>query len=308
MNKHAYLIIANRNFNQLCTLLALLDDYRNDIYLLIDAKSTGYSFDKFKNLLKYSNLFRVTPIKIYWGDYSQIQAELNLLKSSASKHYSFYHLLSGLDLPLHNQNYIHSFFSKYQGKQFLTFTDREIFLKNHIKNRVKYFHYLSKISEKAFKYKYWIKLIHLYSNIELSLQKLINVNRWGKNSQELMYGSNWFSIDDDFAHYIIEHEKWIKKFFSFSVCGDELFVHTLAVNSRFDEQIYNKTGVKDKPSDRQGNMRFINWWDGGPYTWKVKDFNALINIRNKGYLYSRKFDEQIDSKIIEMVADIVRKE
>lgn len=38
--KHAYLIIANRNPGQLQNLLNTIDDYRNDIYLLIDAKST----------------------------------------------------------------------------------------------------------------------------------------------------------------------------------------------------------------------------------------------------------------------------
>ncbi|MDN5954725.1 MAG: hypothetical protein L0H99_12605 [Loigolactobacillus coryniformis] len=37
---HAYLIIANRNFKQLNLLLRLLDDSRNDIYLLIDQKAT----------------------------------------------------------------------------------------------------------------------------------------------------------------------------------------------------------------------------------------------------------------------------
>lgn len=39
MQKHAYLIIANRNPGQLQTLLTLLDDSRNDIYLLVDRKA-----------------------------------------------------------------------------------------------------------------------------------------------------------------------------------------------------------------------------------------------------------------------------
>ena len=39
MKKHAYLIIANRNPNQLKMLLSVLDDSRNDIYLYIDNKS-----------------------------------------------------------------------------------------------------------------------------------------------------------------------------------------------------------------------------------------------------------------------------
>jgi len=37
--KHAYMIIAHTNFEQLQTLLDLLDDERNDIYLHIDKKA-----------------------------------------------------------------------------------------------------------------------------------------------------------------------------------------------------------------------------------------------------------------------------
>ncbi len=37
-NKHAYLIMAHDNFEQLKILLDLIDDYRNDIYLHIDKK------------------------------------------------------------------------------------------------------------------------------------------------------------------------------------------------------------------------------------------------------------------------------
>ena len=37
--KHAYMIIAHTNFQQLQTLIDLLDDERNDIYLHIDKKA-----------------------------------------------------------------------------------------------------------------------------------------------------------------------------------------------------------------------------------------------------------------------------
>jgi len=40
LKKHAYLIIANRNFGQLQLLINLLDDPRNDIFIEIDRTST----------------------------------------------------------------------------------------------------------------------------------------------------------------------------------------------------------------------------------------------------------------------------
>ncbi|WP_318766710.1 beta-1,6-N-acetylglucosaminyltransferase [Lactiplantibacillus carotarum] len=117
MNRHAYLIIANRNIDQLQMLTELLDDSRNDIYILIDAKS---SISKISFKTKYSKLTYVSSIKIYWGDYSQIQAELNLLRAATENgDYAFYHLLSGLDLPLANQDVIHDFFDDKIGYNFL---------------------------------------------------------------------------------------------------------------------------------------------------------------------------------------------
>lgn len=38
MSRHAYLILAHKNWQQLCTLLTLLDDPRNDVFLHIDSK------------------------------------------------------------------------------------------------------------------------------------------------------------------------------------------------------------------------------------------------------------------------------
>ncbi|WP_217271814.1 beta-1,6-N-acetylglucosaminyltransferase, partial [Lactobacillus helveticus] len=111
MGKHAYLIIANRNPNQLNLLLKTIDDSRNDIYLLIDKKS----INNFNRIFKprYSILTMVDPLNIFWGDYSLISAELRLFSVAKSGNYDYYHLLSGLDLPLVNQDIIHSFFDKY---------------------------------------------------------------------------------------------------------------------------------------------------------------------------------------------------
>ena len=122
MQKHAYLIIANRNPGQLQTLLTLLDDSRNDIYLLVDRKSVGYPRD-FQ--LNYATLFSVSPLVIDWGSYSQIEAEMRLFQAAAPGKYAYYHLLSGLDLPLANQDEIHAFFAAHPGKEFITYSSQE---------------------------------------------------------------------------------------------------------------------------------------------------------------------------------------
>ena len=39
MDRHAYLILAHKNFGQLRKLIELLDDPRNDIFVHVDAKA-----------------------------------------------------------------------------------------------------------------------------------------------------------------------------------------------------------------------------------------------------------------------------
>ena len=122
MLKHAYLIMAHNDFGILEKLLKLLDDPRNDIYLHIDKKVKKFNFANFQKLLTKSKLYFVDRLDVRWGDFSQVQCELKLLKAAIGGEYQYYHLLSGVDLPLKSNDEIHTFFGKHQGKQFVHFT------------------------------------------------------------------------------------------------------------------------------------------------------------------------------------------
>ena len=50
---------------------------------------------------------------VRWGDISVVDAEFALFDEAYRRgEYSYYHLLSGVDMPLKTQNYIHRFFEK----------------------------------------------------------------------------------------------------------------------------------------------------------------------------------------------------
>ena len=63
MQKHAYMIIAHNEFDLLETLVRLLDDPRNDLYIHIDAKVQDFDFDRFRGLVRYSGLY-FTPQRV----------------------------------------------------------------------------------------------------------------------------------------------------------------------------------------------------------------------------------------------------
>lgn len=98
--KHAYLIQAHNNKNQLLKLIHSLDYELNDIYIHIDAKSDLIQFvNEFK--CNKAKLYVVNSIKQHWGGFSQIHAEMILLESAFKNGpYLRYHLISGSDIPL----------------------------------------------------------------------------------------------------------------------------------------------------------------------------------------------------------------
>lgn len=284
MDKHAYLVIAHNNLKILRMLIDLLDYKDNDIYIHIDKKSNI-------NIKDINVENRKSKIKIYkeidvkWADFSQIETEMFLLKkASIEVKYKYYHLISGVDLPLKSQKYIHDFFLKNAGKEFIHFSGEKVNQKT--KNRVEYKHMFTKYA--SFK-KNW--LLQKFDTVIVYVQKVMRKRNKISNIQ---YGSNWFSITDDLARYVLEKEKWIQENFKHSSFGDELFLQTIVNNSSFKENLY----TSKFNGDNHSNMRLIDWKRGTPYTYRIEDYNLLMDSE---YLWARKFDEKVDIRIVEKI-------
>lgn len=80
--KHAYLIIAHKENEILEKLLKLLDSKENDIYIHVDAKTKMFDFGRIQKFVEHSRVVFTDRTKVYWGDYSQVNSELVLLKAA----------------------------------------------------------------------------------------------------------------------------------------------------------------------------------------------------------------------------------
>lgn len=295
--RHAYLILAHNNFKQLSKLVSLLDDRDNDIFIHIDKKSNillenlSMSFN-----LKFSKVHIYNKYKIYWGHYSMVEAEIFLFEESSKIGYDYYHLISGLDLPIKSMNYIKEFFEKNSGKEFVL-CDESFSKQTQVKRRAKYYYHLQKYRKNrnsiiAF-------MANLFNKIDIFIQMILRINRLKSENIQLMAGSQWVSITNDFVIYLLEKKSLIKKLFIYSNCSDELFVQTILYNSNFKNKLYTNE------ENGYDNMRKILWENnnsGSPYVWKNEDFNNLANSRA---LFARKFDSQIDNEIINLIANYV---
>ena len=67
VQRHAFLIMAHKDDETLRTLLNLLDDSRNDIFLHMDAKNVAWDEDSLRPILKRAGCYFVPRTNIVWG-------------------------------------------------------------------------------------------------------------------------------------------------------------------------------------------------------------------------------------------------
>lgn len=286
---HAYMIIAHNQFELLERLIHKLDDKRNDLYIHIDAKVKDFDFEKFSSLTKYSRvIFTDERIDITWGDYSQVRCELLLLKTaveneSSSCPYSYFHLISGVDLPIKTNDEIHSFFEKNSGKEFVHYTSNtpdQLF-----ENRIRYYHFFRKKRNLFYK---------IIAQVFLSVQKLFRVNRLKGTGIKVQKGCNWFSITGEFAHYIASNSEKYGAIFNYSYCADEVFIQTIAENSKFGKNLF----MPNCNNNHYACARLIDWKRGNPYVFRKEDYEL---IKSSPCMFARKFDMNIDREIVDML-------
>lgn len=296
--KHAYLIMAHKEPYNLRKLLELLDDENNDIFIHIDIKSTILHKEEIMKWCSKSKICFVQQTNVQWAAYSGIKCEIILLEEAVKGNYDYYHLLSGQDLPLVSQKNIHRFFEENKGKEFVSLYDRKDldWRIQALYERVCYWH-MKELGDR-FSSAFMKKVVEIFSKVWLKVQKLLHIKRDIK-IEEVVFGKNWFSITNEFAHYVLEQKKEIEKVFKYTASGDEMFLQYLLVKSPYKDNNY----ITDKDS----SMRYVDWTrsvnKANPHIWEAGEFNELINC---GYLFARKFDSTIDKTIIDNICDYVK--
>ena len=284
MNKHAYLIMAHNDWSLLSRLLRCLDDKRNSIFIHIDKKS---KFDiSFLYEPEYAECFFVERRTASWGGYSLVAVELELLSEAMLKgDFDFYHLLSGQDLPLKSQDFIHSFFDKHVGKNFILF-DPNAEKNCLIENRIQQYHFFQDaIGRKTGP---WIALLERIESFSLYVQRKLKVDRISHCPAKIFKGRQWFSISREMADYVLSRKKDIHRWFRYSLCADEMFLQTIAMDSPLRETIMDNS------------LREIDWIRGKPYTYRKEDYEMLVNSSN---LFARKFSTEVDDTIIDLLCN-----
>lgn len=290
MARHAFLIAAHDSSYVLERLMRLLDDERNDLYLHVDRKSHSFDPRTLMHLCRHSRVTIMPRRKVYWGEYSQVESALGMMRVALEEgDYSYLHLLSGSDLPLKSNDEIHRFFDGNADREFVSFYEYSSIKHERAKYWYPYYRFLRSPN----------RLVRALDRVgrtgSIAAQRLVRFDRTRRLGVDLKTGSDWYSISTALASHLVDSEPAIRQWFRRSFIPSEFYVQTVVWNSEF------RTKVFDYDNPRQGNARLIDFARGegsSPLTWRQEHLPELLRSEA---LFARKFDPEVDRGIIDSV-------
>lgn len=270
--KLAYFVACYKNPEQVLRLIKAIYHQDNLYFINIDEKSPDDFYETIisSHICDYENIYFFRE-RIDWGGWNQVQVTLDIIKKALVTDGSWTHFinLSGQDFPLKNQIEIQNYLLRMRGKSFLSAR-----------------HYSPDTGIAATRFSF-------QSGKEkfLGIDKRIDL----LNPDIKFYkGSQWMILSRDFCKYvsISKLSKRIKHLFRYTRIPDESFFSTLAANGELSSTI-----IWD-------DKRFVDWTSGGPHP-VILDSSYLEKINLSSAFFARKFDENVDAKIIATLEDLL---
>lgn len=265
--EHTYLILAHNEFDVLNSLISNLDDIRNTIIIHFDKKVKILPEIKtrFSRLIILQERYNLS-----WGDASIIKAEFSLMNYALyNTNSQYYHIISGVHLPLKNQDKIHDYFEKLNGKSLF----KPMGSNNYeLSYKLQYYHLLLPLAAQENKIVSYI--FSRMNDLFVRIQKLFRFKR----HKDVVFSkaSQWCSLNRESLKYLVENKNSIIKKYKFTFCGDEIFIISeLMNNSFFKEQI-----IFDH------NIVYTKFENSRPRVITEIDYESLIN---SSFLFARKF-------------------
>lgn len=290
--KLAILLLCHKNPEQINKFLEAMKHPQLSFFIHIDKKNNFVD-----DIIKRNDIY-ILPYElsqnIQWGSISIVQATLNLIEFARVKgEFDYFWLCSGQDFPIKPVNEIVNFFEDK--------TCNFINLFNSKNFTGKYTNYDKRNS---LYYPKWILgnsllqriLKRLYIEVTGGYNKTLFLNRKNTTNFNFYFGSQWWCLNNKTIEWIIRYCDEHKEYFNFyknCVVSDESFFHTLVLNSPY----------KDEKKDY---LHYIDWTEckNSPKTLTLKDFDK---IKRSKCLMARKFDINVDNKIIKILSNINNK-
>ncbi len=291
----AYLIMAHKNPRQLFRLVTRLNDGSSHFFIHIDSKADLSTFEELNNL---DNLTYLQRYNARWGRYGIVMPLLAGLKKTQTHEFVFDRIivLSGQDYPIKSNKTINKVLSESPSSIYIDFTPLPDFERWPGADRGG----LYRIDKYYFGDRWHERISSRALNLMASYVKVF---RRKKPLQMIGYaGSAWMVLDMEAAKYILNfhenHPEYLK-FHKDTFVADEVFIHMIIGNSK-NETLHSRIS--------NANQHFMIWEtpeSAHPKLFSIADFEKIAVSK---HLFARKFDDTIDSLILDKIdSDLLRK-
>ena len=282
--KIAYLILAHNTPKHLQRLITALSSSSSCFFIHLDKKS---DVDAFLGIDGDNIHFAETPIPVFWGDFSQVEAILVLLRAAFADRCCFdrFVLLSGADYPLRTAFYIETFFENNQSKEFMDLIAMP-----------------SDIAGKPISRLTTYKLRAGGRTVSKVMRKvLMAAGALPKRRDYKTYlrdlapygGSSWWAISREACDFILTfvHKNIeVVTFFKNTHCPDECFFHTILGNSPLRSRIVRSLTYADWRAGKS-SPAFINE-EHLAFFQSTSSFAADGVLGGGEMLFARKFTDE----------------
>jgi hypothetical protein len=273
-------------------LVKALSSRSSAFFLHIDRKSNLGDFSNLNGETVYVSRER---IPVYWGDFSQVEAVLILLRLALAEQirFDYFVLLSGTDYPLQPVSYIDRFFESNSGKEFMNIVQLPCEAAGKPISRLTTYQPSPGDSQPA---RVMRKLLVTAGVIPAERDYkpyLRNLVPYG--------GSTWWALSREACEYIqrfIDNEPEVVNFFKHTICPDESFFQTIIGNSPYKART-------------QRNLTYADWSSGGPNPAYLTETHlefltatasiVLDDVYGTGeILFARKFSDEAEEIVLRL--------
>ena len=294
-----YLILAHKNPLQLGRMIERLDDGASKFFIHLDAKTP---IEPFTACLEGAHIRFIEPReRCVWGDFSIVRATIHLMEA-ASKEQGFFILMSGQDYPIQSQGYINDFLESNKGFDFIEIEPLEEKWKpKMVKDKLEHYHILH--SEERGHSNCYAPFSHcsVFQKVR-TLTHLLKGRLSRKNFRllcslpkrvapfERQYaGSQFWAFSERtfyaVLNYIREHKAALEEYYKYTSSSDEIYFHSVLMD----------LVAKDSTIKLKEQITYVNYFRKNN-VFVSEDFDKLTS--EKGKLFARKFDTDIDIEIL----------
>ena len=294
-----YLILAHKNPLQLGRMIERLDDGASKFFIHLDAKTP---IEPFAACLEGGHIRFIEPReRCVWGDFSIVRATIHLMEA-ASKEQGGFILMSGQDYPIQSQGYINAFLESNKEFDFIEIEPLEEKWKpKMVKDKLEHYHILH--SEERGNSNCYAPFSHcsVFQKVR-TLTHLLKGRLSMKNFKllcslpkrvapfERQYaGSQFWAFSErtfyTILNYIREHKAALEGYYKYTSSPDEVYFHSVLMD----------LVAKDSTIKLKEQITYVNYFRKNN-VFISEDFDKLTS--EKGKLFARKFDTDIDIEIL----------